>query len=301
MKKLEAIKKIRFVVTDYCNYQCKFCHNEGGKTKNTKMLALEHVVTITKVAKNLGIEKITITGGEPLTNQDTIDMLKNIKLIYPSVSLGITSNGMLFNEEKLEAAKKYIDRIRLNCQSFDNEIFRKISGKAPNVDRLKRIILELKKNSKINICLNYVFTKLNKNSLKDLVVFATANNLDMKVLEYMILDKELYENINEAKTILSSLKPLKIEKDYQDDDIYTFRYSSSRIRLCYSFCNKLKCSSCRECGELRVTPELTFKHCFKDNVKEVNIAKELIKKDYEAIKNIIIALDKIKGKVIVKN
>ncbi|MFH1564597.1 MAG: radical SAM protein [bacterium] len=98
MLKLKSIKKIRFILTDFCNYQCKFCHNEGFQTKNSVYLDLKSILTLTKIAKKMCIKKITLTGGEPLLHKKILDIVKGIKKIYPGVLLGMSTNGMGFNE-----------------------------------------------------------------------------------------------------------------------------------------------------------------------------------------------------------
>lgn len=298
MDNLESIKKIRFVLTDFCNYQCKFCHNEGTCTKNTKFLSKESIILLTKIAKDLGIKKITLTGGEPLLHPEIINIASEIKDIYPEVSLGMSTNGMLFDKRKFSEVIKNINRLRLNFQSLDEKISKFICGKGADINKAYRLIDDVRKlNPNLNVCLNFVLTKYNKESLLDVVKFALKSNLDVKLLEYMAIDKNLYIDVEYAKGILESLHPINQYKDYQDDDIYVYDESSSRIRLSYSFCNGFRCKSCRECGEVRLMPKLTLKHCFDERVEEVDIKEDLLKGDSEAIKNKIISIDKIKGKL----
>lgn len=298
MAKLESIRKIRFVLTDFCNYQCKFCHNEGTCTKNTKFLDKGGIISLTKIAKDLNIEKITLTGGEPLLHPEILDIVAGIRTTHPEVTLGMATNGMMFDEDKFSKIIPNIDQLRLNFQSLDENVSKFICGKGASISKAFRIIDDAKKlNPNLNICLNFVLTKYNKDSLLDVIKFALKNNLDVKLLEYMAINKDLYVDTEYAKNILESLHPAENYKDYQDDDIYIFNGSSSRIRLCYSFCNGFRCKSCRECGELRLTPKLALKHCFDERAEDVDIKKELLENDLEAIKNKIFAIDKIKGKL----
>lgn len=295
--KLESIKKIRFILTDFCNYKCKFCHNEGFQTKNSSFLSQENIFLLTEVAKKLSIPKITITGGEPLLHKDIINIVKKIKKIYPEVSLGMSTNGMLFSDEIFFDILPSIDRLRLNCQSLNNDTCQNVCGPFADVNKIRWIIDNAKRiNSNINVCLNFVLTIYNKNSLFDVVKFALDKNIDVKILEYKCMEKELYVDVEFIKQLLETLSPTKIEKDYQDDDIYFFNNSTSKIRLCYSFCNNLKCSSCRECGEIRLTPALTLTHCFDHTIEEISVVDELACSDSKAIEQIIIQIDKIKGK-----
>jgi len=206
---------------------------------------------------------------------------------------------MLFNEDNFSVVIKGIDRLRLNFQSLNNITLKSICGNSANINKSFKIIKDAKKlNPNLNICLNYVLTKYNKDSLFDVVKFALKNNLDVKILEYMAIDKKIYVDIKYAKDFLKSLNPIEQFKDYQDDDIYIYKKSTSRIRLCYSFCNGFRCKSCRECGEIRLTSSSTLKHCFYNKVKDLEIKNDLLKQDIKSIKNKIISIDKIKGKLI---
>ena len=295
--KLESIKKIRFILTDFCNYRCKFCHNEGFQTKHSTFLGQEGIFLLTEAARNLNIPKITLTGGEPLLHKDIIKIVKQIKKIYPEVSLGMSTNGMLLNDKIFFDILPFIDRLRLNCQSLNNDICQNICGPSADINKIIWIVDNAKRiNSNINICLNFVLTVYNKNSLLDVVEFALGKNIDVKILEYKCIEKDLYVSVDFIKKLIKTLSPIKVEKDYQDDDIYFFNNSTSRIRLCYSFCNNLKCGSCRECGEIRLTPALTLMHCFEHSIEEINITDELSHGDLEAIEQKIIQIDKIKGK-----
>ncbi|MDD2766270.1 MAG: radical SAM protein [Candidatus Moranbacteria bacterium] len=299
MTELESIKKIRFVLTDFCNYQCRFCHNEGTPTKNTRFLDKESIFSLTSVAKDLGIKKITLTGGEPLLHPEIVAIVDGINAIYPEAILGMTTNGMLFDKNKFATIITNLSRLRLNFQSLDEKVLKYICGNGANISKALLMIDDVRKlNPDLNICLNFVLTTYNKESLSDVIKFAIKNNLDVKLLEYMALNKDLYVEVKYAKDILESLRPIKKYKDYQDDDIYMFTGSSSRIRLCYSFCNGFRCKSCRECGEIRLAPGLTLKHCFDERIEEVDIRKELLEQNLESIKKKIISIDQIKGRLL---
>ncbi len=297
-KKLESIKKVRFILTDFCNYRCRFCHNEGFQTKNSSFLAQESIFLLTEAAKNLNIPKITLTGGEPLLHKDIVNIVKQIKKIYPEVSLGMSTNGMLLSDKNFFDVLPLIDRLRLNCQSLNNDTCQNVCGQSADVNKIIWIVDNAKRiDSNINICLNFVLTTFNKNSLFDVLKFAFDKNIDVKILEYKCLNEDLYVDVKFAKDILKSFSPIKIEKDYQDDDIYFFDDFKGKIRLCYSFCNNLKCASCRECGEIRLTPTLKLKHCFDERGEESNIASQIANFELQAIEKEIIKIDKLKGKV----
>ena len=90
---------LRLSITDSCNFRCLYCMPDEpfGSTPNAKLMNSDEIFGISKVfVDNYGIEKIRITGGEPLVRHDFAEIIK--KLATLDVSLGVTSNGVLLDK-----------------------------------------------------------------------------------------------------------------------------------------------------------------------------------------------------------
>ncbi|MEM2281565.1 MAG: radical SAM protein, partial [Candidatus Bathyarchaeia archaeon] len=88
---------LRIVLTKPCNLHCSFCHAEGEDkfAKNSVEMAAEEVVRIARIAVNLGIARVKLTGGEPLMRKDIVQIVHGIASIHGLKELSMTTNGTL--------------------------------------------------------------------------------------------------------------------------------------------------------------------------------------------------------------
>jgi len=99
-------KKLRISVTDRCNMRCGYCMPKDN-TKwfdNDEVLSFDEITRLSSILANLGVEKIRLTGGEPLVRPSIENLIKSIAKIGNIKSIGLTTNGLLF-QEKVEALK----------------------------------------------------------------------------------------------------------------------------------------------------------------------------------------------------
>ena len=108
------IISLRISITNRCNIRCFYCHHDGIIPQEYEMNSHE-IERISLIAKNIGIKKIRLSGGEPLIREDIIDIVKRIsKIGFQDVSL--TTNGILL--EKYALSLKNVGLNRVNV-SFD--------------------------------------------------------------------------------------------------------------------------------------------------------------------------------------
>lgn len=125
--------KLRIALSGLCNYRCIFCHNEGrGNEYRTQFLEVDDVRRICAGAYRAGLRSFTFTGGEPLSNPKSREIIAAIRQEFPDVVLKMTSNVVLLKDSEIGFLDKNIDRIRVNFQSTNEIDFRAIIG----IDRL---------------------------------------------------------------------------------------------------------------------------------------------------------------------
>ena len=91
------INYLRISVTDKCNLRFRYCMTEKGVPirRHDDFLSLEQIAEVVRTASRLGIEKIRLTGGEPLVKRGIVDLVQMIKSIPGIKHLGMTTNGLL--------------------------------------------------------------------------------------------------------------------------------------------------------------------------------------------------------------
>src|SRR5438477_5814390 len=128
------LRDLRISVTDRCNFRCTYCMpreifgRDFEFLRREDLLSFEEIARLVQLFAQLGVEKIRLTGGEPLLRRDLeslVEMLANVKGIR---DLTLTTNGSLLTREKALALKEAgLNRISISLDSLDDAVFRSMN------------------------------------------------------------------------------------------------------------------------------------------------------------------------------
>ena len=123
------INYLRISVTDRCNLRCRYCMPEEGVqlTHHDSILSYDEIRDFTKLAVSRGIEKIRITGGEPLVRKGIVDLVQMISSIDGVKDLSMTTNGTLLSNFAVDLARAGLHRINVSLDTVDPERYHLIS------------------------------------------------------------------------------------------------------------------------------------------------------------------------------
>jgi GTP 3',8-cyclase len=123
------INYLRISVTDRCNLRCSYCMPEEGicMVKHADILSFEEIQEVVKVAVPLGIDKIRLTGGEPLVRRDIVELVRMIAAVKGVKDLAITTNGILLKEFAQPLAEAGLHRINISLDTMNPEKFKVIT------------------------------------------------------------------------------------------------------------------------------------------------------------------------------
>ncbi len=123
------INYLRLSVTDRCNLRCSYCMPEQGIEKlcHDDILTYEDLVCVARQAVAIGIEKIRITGGEPLVRRDIIRFLKELSAVPGLKQLVLTTNGLLLAEMAEDLFKAGVQRLNISLDSLKEQTFAHIT------------------------------------------------------------------------------------------------------------------------------------------------------------------------------
>ena len=124
------INYLRISLTELCNLRCRYCMPMEGIEKKThdETLSYEEILTAVKVAAKLGINKIRLTGGEPLIKKDIIELSSNIKKIDGIKELCITTNGLLLKKYAKDLKSAGVDRLNISLDTLNEDKYRYITS-----------------------------------------------------------------------------------------------------------------------------------------------------------------------------
>ncbi len=220
------IRDLRVSLTDRCNFRCFYClpNGEPPLARKDTILTFEEIERISEIFVSLGIEKIRLTGGEPMLRRNIEILIKKLaklkvqspksKVQSPSESvisnlkfeilekenpqsairnpqlkdLALTTNGFSIAEKAGILKQKGLDRITISLDSLKRENFQKITG----VDKLQEVLDAIESAQKAGLTpvkINAVIVRgWNDDEITDFARFAREQNVSMRFIEFMPLD-----------------------------------------------------------------------------------------------------------------
>src|SRR5689334_18445788 len=119
------IKNMRISITDKCNFRCTYCMPAEGLPwlAKAELLSYEEIERVVRVAVNMGIEQIRLTGGEPLVRRDVPTLVRQLSRIEGLRGLSLTTNGILLKHLAAPLAEAGLSRINVSLDSLMREKF----------------------------------------------------------------------------------------------------------------------------------------------------------------------------------
>ena len=123
------INYLRISVTDRCNLRCLYCMPEEGipLIKHQDILSFEEIEGFTRTAVHYGINKVRITGGEPLVRKDITSLVEKLSAIEGIDDLSMTTNGILLEKFAFPLKQAGLNRINISLDTMDPERYRGIT------------------------------------------------------------------------------------------------------------------------------------------------------------------------------
>ena len=208
------IRDLRVSLTDRCNFRCFYClpHGEPPIAPKEKMLSYEEIDYVCDIFVSLGIEKIRLTGGEPMLRRDIETIIRKLTRLKESglQDLALTTNGYYLPERAQSLKDAGLDRVTISLDSLKRDVFKRMTG----VDVLDKVLagIAAAKSAKLEpIKINAVIVRgHNEDEVADFAAFAREYDVKMRFIEFMPLDsghdwaredvvsgKEIRERINE--------------------------------------------------------------------------------------------------------
>ena len=185
---LRKINYLRVSVTDRCDLRCVYCMKEKMNfLPKNEVLSLEEIERLCDNFIDLGVEKIRLTGGEPLVRKDIIHLIKNLNKKKSHTNLKeitLTTNGTLLKKYAKELKDNGINRINVSLDTIVKEKYKEITrfGNLDNV--FEGIDAALKNNIKVKIN-TVVFKNFNEDQMTNLINWANEKLLDLTFIEVM--------------------------------------------------------------------------------------------------------------------
>lgn len=185
-----AIRDLRVSVTDRCNFRCFYClpHGEPPAGPKGSMLTYEEIEFAVSVFVSLGIEKVRLTGGEPMLRRDIETLVQKLARVEGIRDLALTTNAFNLAERAAGLKAAGLDRVTISLDSLRPEAFRRMTG----VDVLSQVLEGIRAAKRVGLTpikVNAVIVRgHNEDEVAEMAAFARAQDLSMRFIEYMPLD-----------------------------------------------------------------------------------------------------------------
>jgi cyclic pyranopterin phosphate synthase len=284
------ISYLRVSITDRCNERCTYCMPQELQEwlPREEILTFEETLRLIRIAADLGVSKVRVTGGEPLTRRDVINFVRQIPEISGIKSIGLSTNGTLLARE-ITSGKTMASALRdagvqsvnISLDTLDRDAYSQITGRNFHEHVLRGIDAAISAGFD-QIKLNTVLMRgRNEDQLIPLVEFAGARDLILRFIEMMpvstidVLDENNFISVLEAKRLIESLYGCLIpEAEFRTNGpaaYYQIAGRKQRIGFIGAMTNLHFCESC---NKLRLTCDGKLRPCLGSYL-EFDIMKPL--------------------------
>ena len=270
-RKGRVARKLRISVTDRCNFSCLFCM--PGKEKvswipREEILSFEEVERIARVLASLGIEKVRITGGEPLLRRDLERLVHRLTAVPGIRSVDMTTNGWYLEQKAGVLHEAGLRGVTVSLHSLRRDRFSKISG----VDALPRVLGGIEKalDEGLNpVKVNSVAIRdYNDDEILELIEYARERRISIRFIEFMPLDGLgvwSYDKVVGGKEIIEKVSakyPLKPQGRGAAETSSTWKFADGRGDL--GLITPMSDPFCDDCDRLRLTADGKLLSCLFD-------------------------------------
>jgi GTP 3',8-cyclase len=260
---------LRISVTDRCNIRCFYCMPEENVQfrPREELLTFEEIARFSQVAATLGVNKLRLTGGEPLLRQNLSTLVRMLVGIRGIHEVALTTNGILLNEQAAELHAAGLHRLNISLDALSETTFERIARRK-GLQRVLDGIFAAQQAGFQKIRLNAVSIRgITEAEIVPLAQFAREHNLELRFIEFMPLDAQhtwehdqVLSGDEVRATIdreVGTLEPLPIEDASQPAT--DFQYANGHGRV--GFINPVTQPFCGACNRLRVTAEGQIRNC----------------------------------------
>ena len=260
---------LRISVTDRCNIRCFYCMPETGVefVDRSEILSFEEIEHFVRVAAGLGIDKIRVTGGEPLVRRDLPRLIEKLIAIPGIRDLAVTTNGVLLAEQARSLYDAGLRRLNIHLDTLDRARFLHITRR----DELDKVLEGIETCRELGfgpIKINAVAVKgLTEADVVPLARFGRERGIEVRFIEFMPLDaQELWDRkrVLLADDMVAMLsKEICPLEDIPDPDprapATEYRFADGIGRV--GFIASVSRPFCLNCNRLRLTSDGKLRYC----------------------------------------
>lgn len=288
---------LRISITDKCNFRCSYCMPEECYTftPSERLMNAAEIEAIAREFVSLGINKLRLTGGEPLLRKDFADILTRLSKL--NIELLITTNGLLLNQyiDTIKAAK--VSTINVSLDSLNPETFFQITKRNAFKQVWDNIMLLLQEGIRVKINVVAIKEFITK-EIFDFLELTKNLPLHIRFIEFMPFAGNNWtsDNVVTAAQLLKLVSEKhNIVKLIDEPHATARKYKVVGYEGTFAFITTMTNQFCGDCNRVRLTADGKLKNClfskeetdlltpFRKNEPIVPLIVETVKRKYPAL------------------
>ena len=264
------INYLRISVTDHCNLNCLYCSvGEMKRLRHEDILSYEEIEKVVRVAAEMGINKVRLTGGEPLMRPHFIRLVEMIARVEGIDEISLTTNGILLERFAEELKKAGLKRVNISLDTLREDRFKQITGH----DSLKAVLAGIKAARKAGlepVKVNMVVLQgINDDEVVDFARKSIDEGWHVRYIEYMpigtpngsVSGMVSTQEIKERIQVLGELEPYAGPEGNGPARYYRLPGAKGTIGLITPMTEHF----CHTCNRLRLTANGQLRPCLLDD------------------------------------
>ena len=262
------VNYLRLSVTDRCNLSCMYCRPKDRIKfiPHDNILRYEELLDLVSLARDMGVGKVRLTGGEPFARKDVLVLVESILRRFPEMDLRLTTNATMLAGKACILAELGVTAVNISLDTLDREKFARITGH-DRLDTVRQAIDECLEAG-LRVKLNAVALRgINTDEIPQFVQLAKDAPIDVRFIEFMpVGDGNLWrpENYISAQDVLSlasrATELLPVTNDHLSGGPARMHRVAGGVGR-FGVISPLSEHFCDSCNRLRITSDGKLRTC----------------------------------------
>ncbi len=267
------MRDLRISLLDRCNFRCPYCmpestYNEDYQfLRRQQRLSFDEIVRFATIAVSLGVNKLRLTGGEPLLDKGVPELVARLAALPGVDDLALTTNGTLLERFAAPLADAGLNRVTVSLDSIDADIFRSMSGNRGEVQTVLNGIAAASKAGLMPVKINTVVQRgVNEHTVLDVLEYFRGTGHVVRLIEFMdvgnrngwrldqvVPSRELLEQINVRWPVEA------VDRNYPGEVARRYRYLDGGGEI--GFISSVTEPFCGNCSRARLSADGVLYTC----------------------------------------
>lgn len=275
------LKSIRISVTDDCNLSCFYCHREGC-VAGKRLMTAQEIGKLAGVAAEFGMQRVKLTGGEPLLRRNIVDVIRSIAGAGAK-EISMTTNGVLLADLAKKLSEAGLSRVNISLDTLDPKTYAKLTGKNMLDKALEGVNAAIEaglKPVKLNMV---VLAGINDGEVERMLKFASGHGAILQLIELLPQGEDQARYHYDLTKIEGELQKrataVKVRSSMHARKKYVL--PEGEVEVVKPMHNS---QFCMHCTRLRLTPDGYLKPCLMRNDNLVDVLSPLRGGDFDGVR-----------------